>query len=171
MRGWVVYIKVSVDDEFWILSKKAGVVQVQTTTKLKLSFFPCFYLCISLIRLTEWVRIVSLAWHGTSRLVIVLQLLVEGLVDGLVLQVDHPAGLQPVEDLPRVLAHPEEVLVDVGEVVAVLLGEDEALLGDPPRVGQVAPVGGVRVEPHGVGGRGQPPGDLCDGDGDPISKR
>ena len=58
-------------------------------------------------------RIVSLAWHGISRLVIVLQLLVEGLVDGLVLQVDHPAGLQPVEDLPRVLARPEEVLVDV----------------------------------------------------------
>ena len=110
-----------------------------------------------------------MSWHGISRLVIVLQLLVEGLVDGLVLQVDDPAGLQPVKDLSRVLAHPEELLVDVGEVVAVLLGEDEALLGDPPRVGQVAPVGGVRVEPHRVGGRGQPPGDLCD-DGDPILK-
>ena len=49
----------------------------------------------------------------------------------------------------------EEVICDW-----FLLRQDETLLSDPRRVGKIAPVGGVRVEGHSVGGRGKSSGDL-----------
>lgn len=73
-------------------------------------------------------------------------LVLNRLEDGLLLEIHNPAGVESVEDLSRVLGGLHEVTVlDLGQLVAVLLGEDEPLLGDEPRVGQVATVLRVRV--------------------------
>ena len=59
----------------------------------------------------------------TSGLVIILQLLVERLANGLVLQVDYPAGLQPVEHLPRVLTRPGDNRIEIGLPRKSILGD------------------------------------------------
>ena len=70
--------------------------------------------------------------------------------DCLLLQVDNPPGVEPIEDLPGVLGGLHELGLLLGELVAVLLREDEPLLSDEPGVGQIAAVLGVRIVPDGI---------------------
>ena len=77
-------------------------------------------------------------------------LVLDRLEDRLLLQVDNPSGMEAVEDLPGVLGGLHEIRLLLGELVAVLLREDEPLLSDEPGVGQIAAVLGVRIVPDGI---------------------
>ena len=65
----------------------------------------------------------------------------DGLENGLVLQIHYPAWVQAVKDLSGVLGSRHRLgIVLLRQLVAVLLGQDEPLLCDESRIGQVAPV-------------------------------
>lgn len=72
----------------------------------------------------------------------------------MIFQVHHPPGLQPIEQLPRVLSHfqhgTEGVRCDIWQNVAVLLGQLLTLDLNVLHAGQVATVGGTAVELDGI---------------------
>ena len=79
-----------------------------------------------------------------------------GLQDNTIFQVHHPPGLQPIEQLPRVLSHfqhgTEGVRCDIWQNVAVLLGQLLTLDLNVLHAGQVATVGSTAVELDGIVG-------------------
>ena len=90
-----------------------------------------------------------------------LKLLVRGLENRLILDVDQPAGLETVEDLPRILAQPEQgrEAGGVGQPIAVLLGETLPFFANDIWIGEVATCFRVGVVFDGVDGRRVAPWD------------